>query len=160
MVVYRCYRTEMEIVRSLKSGEELEQLEPWIPLSQCQGHAGPGLCSGRRCLLFASCRHSPERSGIPLPGLGLSGFPLLGPFEHRRALQTRGPLSQGASAWDKALRPRSPPLPPLLPGAITSIFFNLLEDQLVTTSIDKRCSPGSSRSCPSSLAARGLHSGQ
>mmetsp|Transcript_46040 Transcript_46040/g.107652 ORF Transcript_46040/g.107652 Transcript_46040/m.107652 type:complete len:231 (-) Transcript_46040:489-1181(-) len=44
---------------------------PLLPHRDGDRHAGPGLCSGRRCLLFASCR----------------------PFEHRRALQTRGPLS-------------------------------------------------------------------
>ena len=51
MVVYRCYRTEMEIAGSLRAAVTEARREAGFH----QGHAGPRLCSGRGCLLFASC---------------------------------------------------------------------------------------------------------
>lgn len=53
-----------------------------------------------------------------------------GPLEHSSSLQTCGAFQCLGLPW-LALATF------ISAGAITSIFFNLLEDQLVTTSIDK-----------------------
>ena len=71
VVVYRCYRTEMEIAGSLRAAVSRCNLPEEKPAPAFnQGHAGPRLCSGRGCLLFASCRHSKRKfvAGRPAGG--------------------------------------------------------------------------------------------
>ena len=156
MVVYRCYRTEMEIAGSLRAAVTEARREAGFQSRPCWTTT----LLRKRVLTLRLLPPLEAQVCCWAAGGRLFLSPHRGPFEHRRALQTRGPLPQGAQGARGKEGGRSERVLFLLfsaRGAITSIFFNLLEDQLVTTSIDKQPPRGSKLGA---LARHGLQSGR